>query len=309
MPILSEQVQTGESIDYSRGIALTIAAVMVFGVQDALSKILVQDWSPFQVSMMRYWAFGLFSLILVSRQAPLRQAFKSARPKLQIFRGVLLVADVWFFAHAVGHVPLAELQAIGSIYPLLVTLLAVVFLGETVGLFRIGAVALGFAGVLVIIRPGGLPFDMGVVFALLAVGTYSGYIICTRAVARTDSTATSMVYVGVIGLVLTTAVGVFFWEPMDLRGLLLMAAIMATTILAHALMMMALKAAPASVVQPFNYLALPWAITLSFVVFGHLIDFVSLLGALLVAGAGLVVWARERRRKIKAGTVPTRPAP
>lgn len=295
--------------DYSRGIALTILAVLVFGLQDALSKIIVQDWSPFQVTMMRYWAFGLFALWLVSRQAPLRQAFKSGAPRLQLLRAGLLVADIWCFAFAVKVVPLAELQSISSIYPLLVTMMAALFLGEKVGIFRVAAVAVGFCGALVIIRPGGLPLDWGVLFAVLSAVAYAGYIVCTRAVAQVDSTATNMVYAGVSGLVLTSAVGMFFWEPMDMRGLMLIGMVMVTTIAAHALMMMALKAAPASVVQPFNYLALPWAFVLSFVMFNHLIDPVSMVGAMVVAGAGLVVWARERRRKIKAVNNPTRPAP
>ena len=82
-----------------------------------------------------------------------------------------------------------------------------------------------------------------------------------------------------VGLVLSTAVGVFFWKPMDLHGVLLVLVVMITTCVAHSLMMAALSMAPASTLQPFNYTSLPWAITLSFVVFSHSIDAVSLLGA------------------------------
>ena len=69
------------------GIGLTIAAILIFGVQDAVSKYLVQDYSPFQLAMMRFWAFALFSLILVMRQGPISQAFRSKSPKTQILRG------------------------------------------------------------------------------------------------------------------------------------------------------------------------------------------------------------------------------
>ncbi len=283
----------------SRGILLAVIAMLVFGLQDAVAKMLVQDYSPFQISMMRFWAFAAVALFMVSRKAPLSQAFKSASPRLQIFRAALLIADIWMFAFAVKTVPLGELAAISLIYPLLVTLLAVIFLGERVGVFRVAAVVSGFCGALLIVRPGGIPLDWGVLFAVLSAAFYAGYIVCTRMVAQQDSTATSMVYVGVVGLVMTSAVGVFFFEPMDMNGLLLLAVIMATTIAAHTLMMEALRHAPASVLQPFSYLGLPWAIVLSFVLFGHLIDPISLLGAVIVAGAGLVVWARERQRKVK----------
>jgi len=96
--------------------------------------------------------------------------------------------------------------------------------------------------------------------------------------------------------VLSTGVGIFFWSPLDLHALLLLAVVMVTMCTGHGLMMKALALAPASALQPFNYLALPWGITLSLVVFGHLIDPISLVGALVIAAAGLVVMARERRR-------------
>lgn len=284
----------------SVGIGLTLLVVAIFGIQDATAKVLVQTWSPFQVTMMRYWAFGLFSLLIVARQAPLRQAFRSRMPAWQVLRGVLLVADIWLFALAIRTVPLAELQSMSLLYPLLVTLLAIPLLGETVGPWRIGAVVAGFAGALIILRPGGLPFTIDTVFAIASAFAYGGYLVVTRKVAQVDSTPTSMVYVGVVGMVMTSAVGIWFWTPMDWRGILLVAIVMATTVSAHSLMMAALKRAPASVLQPFNYLSLPWAIVLSAFVFGHYIDGISLIGALIIVGSGLIVWMRERRAKRKS---------
>src|SRR5690606_4906392 len=144
---------------------LTLVAIIIFGVRDALAKTVVQEYSPFQVAMMRYWAFAGFSVLLVMRQAPLRQAFRSSTPVLQVVRAALLVIDIWFFAAALKSVPLAELQAITLIYPLLVTLVAIPILGEKVGVFRFAAVSVGFLGALVIVRPGGLPLDLGVAYA------------------------------------------------------------------------------------------------------------------------------------------------
>lgn len=275
-------------------IGLTLLAIVIFGVQDAVSKTLVQTHSPFQIAMFRFWAFAGFSLLLVSRQGPLRRAFRSKYPVLQGLRALLLVVDIWTFAVALRTVPLAELQAITLVYPLLATLVAIPILGERVGVFRIVAVFAGFCGALVIIRPGGLPIDGGVLFALLSATSYAVYIALTRKVSSVDTTATSMVYVGVIGLVLTTAVGVFFWEPMDPTALLQMAFVMITSTASHGLMMVALSRAPASTLQPFSYFSLPWGIFLSYQVFGHLIDPISLVGAAVIVGAGLVVMARER---------------
>ncbi|MDP1729730.1 MAG: DMT family transporter [Devosia sp.] len=291
----STQARRMRADNVGLGIGLTIVAILIFGVQDAMAKTLVQTYSPFQLAMMRYWAFAAFSLVLVMRQGPLREAFRSSSPGLQVARAALLVFDIWFFAAALKTVPLAELQAITLVYPLMVTLVAIPILGERVGPFRLGAVTVGFLGALVIVRPGGLPLDRGVAYAILSASFYALYIALTRKVSSQDSTATSMVYVGVIGLVLTTGVGIFFWEPMDLESLGIMLLVMVTSTAAHGLMMVALSRAPASVIQPFNYTALPWGIAMSYLFFGHLIDTVSLMGAAVIVGAGLVVMARERR--------------
>jgi len=282
--------------DVRLGITLVLISVVVFGIQDAVSKLLVQNHSPYQIAMMRYWGFAFFSLILVARQAPLRQAFVSRAPKTQILRGVLLVGDIWLFAMALQTVPLAELQAISLVYPLLVTLFAIPILGEKVGIFRFSAVAVGFVGAMVIVRPGGLPLDAGVFYAIGSCSIYALYLVLTRRVGRVDTTATSMAYTGVVGLVMTSAVGIFHWTPMESSELGLLAAVIVTTCLAHGLMIKALSLAPASVLQPFNYFTLPWAIVLSYVIFNHLIDPISLIGAAIIVGAGLVVMARERLR-------------
>jgi drug/metabolite transporter (DMT)-like permease len=218
---------------------------------------------------------------------------------LQVLRGVLLMTDVWLFALALRSVPLAELQAITLVYPLLVTLFAIPILGEKVGVFRLVAVVVGFAGAMVIVRPGGLPLDWGVAFAIASSTLYALYIVTTRKVSAVDSASTSLAYTGVVGLVMSTAVGIFFWQPMEWQTVVLVVLVMGTTCVGHGLMTLALSLAPASVLQPFNYFTLPWAIVLSATVFGHLIDGVSLLGAAVIVAAGLVVMARERIKRVK----------
>ena len=110
-----------------------------------------------------------------------------------------------------------------------------------------------------------------------------------------------------IGLVLSGVVGAFFWQPMGWGDVLLVITIMGTTCAGHGLMVYALSMAPASVVQPFNYFSLPWAIGLSAVVFGHWIDPISLIGAAIIVAAGLVVMARERIKRVPVVADPTLP--
>ncbi|MGV8831901.1 MAG: DMT family transporter [Devosia sp.] len=290
-----------------RAIALTLFTIGVFGVQDAISKHLMQSYSPFQVTMMRYWGFALFALILVLRRAGWRQALSSKVPGWQILRGALLIIEIWFFAMALKTVPLGELQAISMVYPLLVTLFSIPLLGEKVGIFRFAAVAVGFAGALIIVRPGGLPLGWGVGFAIISATLYALYIVLTRKVSQHDRATTSLAYTGIIGLVLSSTVGVFFWAPMAWPDVALVVTMMATTCLGHGTMIYALSMAPASTVQPFNYFALPWAIVLSIVVFGHYIDPISLVGAGIVVAAGLVVMARERIKRVRVVDSPILP--
>ncbi|MEO7223660.1 MAG: DMT family transporter [Devosia sp.] len=282
-----------------RGIVLAVAAILVFSTQDATSKFLVQsDVSPYQMTMMRFWAFAAFALLLAWRQGGLRDAFRSKHPVLQVARGGLLVVDIWMYVLALSTVPLAAVQSITLIYPLLVTIFAIPLLGEKVGVFRIVAVIVGFSGALLIVRPGGVPFDWGVIYAAGSGSAYALYIVLTRKVSARDSTTTSMVYTGVVGLVISSAVGVFHWEMLDLTSFLLIGYIMLTGVVAHGMMILALSMAPASVLQPFNYTSLPWAILLSILLFQEAVDAVSLLGAAIIVGAGLVVMARERLKKV-----------
>jgi len=297
---MNDAVTGARRDNVGRGILFALVATVIFSTQDATSKLLVQSISPFQMTMMRFWAFGGFSILLALRKGPISASLKTSYPVLQILRGVLLVVDIWMFVLALRTVQLPEVQSITLVYPLLVTLAAIPLLGEKVGIFRLSAVVVGFLGALVIVRPGGVPLDWGVGFAIGSGACYALYIVLTRKVSATDSATTSMLYVGLVGLVVTSAVGVFFWQPLDLRTILLVGYIMVTGVVAHGLMILALSQAPASVLQPFNYTSLPWSIILSLIVFQHMIDPISLVGALVIVAAGLVVMARERIRKIPA---------
>src|SRR5690606_20056497 len=109
---------------------------------------------------------AVFALALAWWQGGLRTAFRSKHVGLQIARGALLVADIWMYVLALSTVALAAVQSITLVYPLLVTLFAIPLLGEKVGIFRIVAVLVGFCGALVIVRPGGVPLDWVVLFAV-----------------------------------------------------------------------------------------------------------------------------------------------
>ena len=289
------------SSDIRRGIAFTIASVLLFGMQDMTAKILVQDYPVAQVVMMRYWAFGLFAIYLAMRHfgptlAGAKQAIQSNIWGLQILRAIVLLVDILLFAAGLRTLPLGEAAAITLTFPIFVTLFAIPLLGEKVGLFRWISVAIGFVGVLVVLRPGSAVLDVGAIYILAATMLFALYVVLTRMVAQKDSTATCMLYVGVMGMAGSSIVGVFVWQAPDLAAWGVAFLLMASTTGANYFVMRAMAHAPASVVQPFNYLLLPWAMVLSFIIFGQVMDVVALVGAMIIVFSGLMVWMRERQR-------------
>ncbi|MGN6683832.1 MAG: DMT family transporter [Devosia sp.] len=304
---MSEFAAGARQDNVGRGIFLALVAILIFATQDAMSKFLVQSVSPFQMTMMRFWAFGAFSVFLALRKGSVRETLRTRQPVAQVTRGALLIADIWMYVLALKTVPLPAVQSITLVYPLLVTLFAIPLLGEKVGVFRLTAVAVGFVGALIIVRPGGVPLDLGVLYAAGSGGCYGLYIVLTRKVSATDSATTSMAYVGLVGLAISTAVGVFFWAPLDLDTTLLIGYIMVTGVAAHGMMIVALGMAPASTLQPFNYTSLPWSIALAYAIFHEWIDPISLVGAGIIVAAGLVVMARERIKKVPAAAEATLP--
>lgn len=293
--------QVPNDANVAKGISLTLIAILVFGVQDVAVKMLVTDYPFTQVVMIRFWGVGLFILAWLWREGTLRTALKSKVPFLQLSRATLLVVDIWCFSAALSLMPLADLQAIFMLFPIVTTLLAIPLLGEQVGLVRWAAIVAGFIGTMIVIRPGFQEINLGVIFQLGAVFSFAGYTILTRMVSSKDRTSTSLAYMALVGIVLSTAVGFRSFEIMTTQAMLLMGLIIITANIAHTLFTMALREAPASILQPFNFLMLPVAIVFSFIAFGDLIDGISLIGATITVGAGLTVWWRERQKKIRTG--------
>ena len=283
-----------EGQNVSKGIFLTLVSILIFAVQDVAVKMLVTDYPPTQVVMIRFWGVAVFTLIWVLRDQSFASVIRSKRPFLQISRGVLLVLDIWCFSTALQFMPLSDLQAIFMLFPIVTTLFAIPLLGEQVGVFRWAAIIVGFVGAMIIIRPGFQEVNIGVWFQLGAVATFALYTVLTRLVSKHDSTNTSMVYMALVGVVLSTAVGVFNMVPMTLNGWLLIGLVIITANVAHTLFTMAYREAPASALQPFNFLILPASIVMTIIFFGHWIDAISFFGAVIIVGAGLFVWWRER---------------
>lgn len=281
----------------SLGIILILVATIVLSCMDALTKILAAVFEPPQILVVRWAIFLMLALMMAARGGGLQAAMRSRRPVLQTARALLLVVEIGVFIVAFGNLQLAEVHAIGASAPLLITALSVPFLGEKVGIRRWLSVAVGFIGVLIILRPGFGAVNPYHLVTLGGVVLWSSYQIMTRMVGREDSAETSMFYLGAVGFVVLLLVAPFFWRPPTIGewGLLLLAGLLGA--IGHFLIIKALSLAAASTLQPFTFLSFVWAILLGWLVFEALPDGQTVLGAAVIIASGLYIFHREHYRR------------
>lgn len=274
-----------------------IFVTAIFAGQDAVSRHLGQRYNVMSVVMIRYWAFAVFVVALAAaRPGGLRAAVRSRRPGLQIFRSVLLVAEICITVLSFVMLGLIGTHAIFAVFPLLVAALAGPVLGEPVGWRRKAAIGVGLVGVLVILRPGFQVFSPMALVPLLAAFMFALYALQTRMVARWDSAETSFFYTGIAGAVAITLVAPFWWTP--IRGWAdwgWMALLCFTSILGHYLLIKVYEVAEAGTVQPFAYFQLVFVTVLAVTLFGERPDLWTVAGTGLILAAGLYTIAREAR--------------
>jgi drug/metabolite transporter (DMT)-like permease len=278
------------------GILYMIGTTLVFAAQDAISRHLAGEYNVLMIVMIRYGFFAAFVIAIARRQAgSIRAASATKQPYLQIFRGLLLGAEICVMVTGFVLLGLVESHAIFASYPLLVAALSGPILGEAVGWRRWAAIGVGFIGVLIILQPGITVFAPAAIVPLLAALMFALYSLLTRYAARKDSAATSFFWTGTTGAVLLTAIGVWSWEPMTTPDWMWMAVLCVTGAVGHYLLIKCYEVAEASAVQPFAYLQLVFASALGITIFGEVLELHVALGAGLVIASGLFTVWRARR--------------
>ena len=274
---------------------ITLLSTGVFASMDALTKHVSLFYSAPQIIWIRYMVFASYGLVVAIRRRGWR-AFQSNAMTLQICRGLLLAGEVSIFVIAFRNLPLADVQAIAGIGPLVATALSVPILGEKVGIRRWSAIGVGFIGLVVIIRPGFGIFDPMLLLPAFGISIYALYQVLTRVAARHDHPDTTVLYTGVVGLVAMTMIGPIFWKTPDATGIFLMLCIAVLGLSGHALLIKALALAPASGLQPLNYITIVWVTILGYFFYDDLPDIQTVVGALIIVASGLYTFHRERVR-------------
>ncbi|MEX2299065.1 MAG: DMT family transporter [Dongiaceae bacterium] len=277
-----------------RGILLMILAGALFVCLDSIAKYLTADYSTLQLTWARFFFhLALFPLLLGAGRW--RLVLRTRRVGLHFVRSLLLVGANFSFFLAVKYIPLADATSIGFVSPLLVTAFSVLLLGERVGPRRWAAVAVGFAAVFAIIRPGFADVHWAMFLPLVVALCFSLYQITTRILGATDHWVTILFFTASGGLLVTSIVVPFSWIWPDWQGWALMALMGVFGGLSHWVLIRAFTYAPASTLAPLGYVQLVWSILAGLLVFGDFPDLWTLLGAATIAASGIYVLLRERR--------------
>ncbi len=278
------------------GILLMIITTIVFASQDGLSKYLATEYNVYMVVMIRYWFFAAFVISMSSRRTGgIKRVAKTKSPILQIFRSVILVAEMCITILAFTLLGLAETHAIFASYPLIIAMLSGPILGEYVGWRRWLAISVGFIGILIILNPGSGIFSPYALVPLAGAILFALYGLLTRYVGQYDNSSTSFFWTGVVGSIAMTVVGLNFWDPVSKSDWSIMLLLSASGVVGHYLLIKCYEVAEASAVQPFAYLQLIWASMIGIIIFGEQITTNILIGACIIVGAGLFTLWRERK--------------
>lgn len=277
------------------GISLMLLAMAVLSMMDATMKQLTAHYPPLQVAALR----GLVSLPFVIgwvwwRERGFATLF-NIRWRWHVARGVLAVTMLTSFIYAIGRMPLSETYSLFFIAPLLITALSVPLLKEHVDWQRWTAIALGFVGVLIILRPGFHAIGWSALAALVGASCYALNAISVRILGRTDSTAAMTFWFVTLLAIGAGALAAPHWQALhaeDTRWLLAMGI---TGALGQVLITEAFRRAPVSIVAPFEYSSLFWGVLLDVLLWGALPGPIVFVGAAVIVGSGLYLLHRERR--------------
>ena len=268
------------------GIALVITAMACFATLDTTTKVISSSVPLLMAIWFRYSFQAVITTLVVLPRRGLK-VLRTAHPKFQVLRGTLLLISSLFAFFSLKYLAVAEFTAIGALTPLTITVLAARILGEKVSLWRWAFVLGGFAGTLVIIRPGGAHFIWPMLLPLGAVVSYSWFQLLTGHLVKTEDPVTLHLYTGWVGSLLVALTLPFVWMPLSglQWSLLVLMGVLGTV--GHYFLIMAYMRSPAATLTPYLYAQIGFSMLAGWVVFGNVPDSWSLVGISMIAVCGV----------------------
>lgn len=291
-----------------RGIALMVAGIFVMSVLDALIKLLGASYPSIQIVLLRC-VFGLIPLFAIIAYRGGLAALKTKRPVAQAIRSAFGAGAMIGFFYALTKLGLAETVTLAFSSPLFVTLMSVPMLGEKVGPRRLTAVAVGFVGVLIVVRPGGEIFSLYALIPIASSFCFAMTMLMARQMTDTETSVSMTLYTSLGGLVvgLIGAPAVWIWPELWDWPIFLVLGLMGG--IGQFLVTASFRFAEAAVIAPFEYTALIWATLFGFLFWNEMPDTISIFGGVIVIGAGVYIGYRETRVHPKQTGPVTGPGP
>ena len=278
-----------------KAIFYNLLAWVILPVMDGLAKYLSVDLPVLQIVWARYFftvVITLSFIIIFFR----KQLVWTSKPKLQLFRGlILLCANILFF-YAISIISLTKALTLAFVAPLIVTALSPFILGEIVGYRRWLAVIIGFIGSLIVIRPGLIEFNLATLAALGTGFFYGIYFIITRKLHTADSPLLTLLITGVVGAIILSAYMPFSWIEPNPNQWLFMFCIGLCASVGHFFLILSLKYADASKLAPFSYFEIVTNVIIGYYFFSDFPDIWTWVGLLIIINSGIYISIRERSR-------------
>ena len=270
------------------GMLFGILGYLSFSILDATQKTLILYHSVFQLLLVKYF-FVLFLSLIESKRKNNFSFYKSKNIKLQILRSFLSVIESGCFVLSFKYLSLADAHSIGSLSPVIVVALSAIILKEKVSPKIWVAIFIGFIGVLIILRPTSSIFDPKALLPLVAAFMLGLYQVVTKKVSEDDTNETSLFYTSIIGLIIMTLLATNFWTPIESSSYIMFLAIGIFFSLGLYLQIIALSKARASILQPFHYTLIFWAIIFGYIFYNDVPDMFTIVGAIIITASGIFV--------------------
>ena len=282
-----------------RGIVFMVLAVFCFTAMDAVAKGLVAHYPATEVIWARF--VGHLAFVLIYLRQRLLPALKTRFPLWHLARSLTQLGATAFFFISLKYIGLAEATALADINPVLITLGAGLLLGENLGVQRLIGVGIAMTGALIVTRPGLAVFSPAALLPLICAVCYAANMLITRHVGARESPWAAMVYAALCGTIATSALVPLVWQPIALPDLPAFALLGLLGAVAQLFIIRAFSLAEASAIAPFGYLDIVFASFWSITVYGEYPDRFTLMGALVIALAGLYVWRQEYAAAAQSG--------
>ena len=279
-----------------KAITFNLLAWVMLPIMDGIAKYLSSDLPVLQITWARYF-FTVFFTLPIMFFLFNKDLVWTTNPKLQFLRGlILLIANICFF-YSISIISLAKALTLAFIAPLIVTACSPFFLGEKVGYRRWLAVIIGFAGSLVVIRPGFVEINLASIAALITGIMYGFYLIITRKLSSSDNPLLTLLLTGVVGAIIISLIMPIVWVQPSLTEWSLMAAVGIFACIGHFFLILSLKYADASKLAPFSYFEIITNIIIGYYFFGDFPDKWTFLGLFIIVSAGIYIFRRESFNK------------